>query len=104
MNYLDGSRPDEAYETWKKNWTPPRSDIRVRRGMVLVEFGPYGNSGAIWTPEKTSFNAKVICDSTGELSQGAEVALEGDDSDGFMLDGRKVYLVPKSSILMEILE
>lgn len=104
MNYFQGCTPDEAYKNWRDNWTPPKADIRVRRGMVLVEFGPYGNTGAIWTPEKSGYNAKVIIDSTGELSQGAEVALEGEDSDGFMLDGRKVYLVPKDSILMEILE
>lgn len=105
MNYTDGSRPDEAYETWKKNWTPPKTNIAVRRGMVLLEFGPYGNSGELWTPEKgASYNAKVIIDSTGELSQGAEVALEGNEAEQFRLDGRQVSLVPKSAILMEILE
>jgi len=104
MNYLQGATPDEAYETWKREWKPPATTIRVRRGMVLLEFGPFGTSGIMWVPDKgASYNAKVICDSTGELSQGTEVCLEGDESDGFILDGRQVFLVPKSSILMEIL-
>lgn len=105
MNYLDGSRPDEAYETWKKNWSPPNTNISVRRGMVLVEFGPFGTSGDLWVPERgASYNAKVIFDSTGELKQGVEVALEGNDAEGFRLDGRQVFLVKKDDILMEILE
>lgn len=105
LNYFAGSRPDEAYNEWRKNWTPPQTNLRVRKGMVLVEFGPFGTTGTMWIPEKgASYNAKVIFDSTGELQQGAEIATEGEGAEGFRLDGRQVFLVHKNDILMEILE
>jgi len=104
MNYLAGDTPDHAYQDWKKNWVAPQTTLRIRKPLVLVEFGPKGTSGAIWQPDGAGYNAMVILDSTGELRQGAEVALEGHESDGFMLDGRQVFLVNKSDILMEVLE
>lgn len=104
MNYTEGTKPDEAYETWRKEWSPPRTNIRVRNGMVLLEFSPFGNEGRFWLPkEGASYNAKVIIDSTGELRTGAEVALEGNEAEQFRLDGRQVALVKKSDIFMEIL-
>lgn len=105
MNYGEGLTPDHAYRDWKENWKPPTTNIAVRRGMVLLEFGPKGHSGTMWQPDVgCGYNAKVIFDSTGELPQGCEVALEGEEGEQFNLDEREVTLVQKSAILMMMLE
>lgn len=102
IDYTQGQRPDEAYEQFKANWNPPVKSPAALYGRVIVEFTPYAHkseSGLIFTPEKASFQAIVVDDSTGELPPGTEVVLESLDGQNFKHEGRILCCVQKDGIL-----
>jgi co-chaperonin GroES (HSP10) len=53
----------------------------------------------LWTPERASYSAIVIDDSTGELQTGEEIALESIEGTNFEYEGRVLCVVNKASIL-----
>ncbi len=62
---------------------------------------PYANKSeaGLFTPERASFQAIVIDDSTGELSTGMEVALDTLDGTNFRHEGRTLTAVAKDGII-----
>jgi hypothetical protein len=104
MNYIEGEKPNSAYEEWKNNWHPPRSRPFALYGRVIVEFAPYGTESFLWKPEEASFNAKVIDDSTGELTPGTEIVLEANEGEQFEWEGRTLTVVEKSDVLLLVTE
>lgn len=98
-DYTQGSTPQDAYNQWKSNWTPPEPPIRCLNGKILVEFSPYATETKLWTPEQASFQAMVVNDSFGELKPGTEVALEAIEGQNFQYDGRTLCSVNYSAIL-----
>jgi hypothetical protein len=101
--------PDAEYEQWKANWQPPARPLKAIFGFAIVEFSPYGNRGAIFTPEEASNNAMVVSDGNegqptreGFLPQGTEVIYVGTAGSSFTLGDRTFMRVPRAEIEMYV--
>lgn len=105
MDYLQGTRPDEAYEKWKADWKPPVPRPKALPGKVIIEFSPFGTRSELWRPEEASNNAIVVCDGhefrpsrEGYLPAGTEIIFTGTDGINFDFDGRALCVVPKAEV------
>lgn len=106
-HYLEGSSPNDAYETWKREWKPPERVPQSMPGWCIVEFGPFGfnspDGSNLWVPEDVSCNAMMVSDYTREVPCGMEVAVLDEEGTYFEWEGRRLCRVHKSSVEMVVL-
>jgi len=109
MNFPQGTIADEAYETWRKRWTPPKTAVKALPGFAIVEFGPVGNRGRIIQPNAISYNAMMINDGNcqrasreGYLPVGTEIVFFGTGAGSFEIEGRILHRVKRSEVELYI--
>lgn len=115
LTFTAAATPDTAYEAWRANWTPPEPRPMALPGWALIEFSPYGNRGAIFTPEEASNNAIIVSDgyepragreaffdAEGWLECGTEVIYVGTAGTAIQYGGRTLMRVPRKEIEMYV--
>lgn len=111
MTFTAAERPDQAFEDFVDNWTPPNPRPIALPGRIIVEFAPAGNRGAIFLPEGQRNNAMVVSDGyepsernvsrghrEGYLPCGTQVVYTGPEGTNITYQGRVLTVLPKAKV------
>lgn len=117
MTFTAAARPDEAFEVFVDNWTPPSPRPIALPGKIIVEFCPAGNRGSIFCPEHQRNNAMVVSDGyepsernqtrghrEGHLPCGTQVVYTGPGGANIPYQGRVLTVLPKVKVELYVPE